>query len=306
MKETLFFHCGFPMPTLIIHNPTAGRSRRRRLDAFIDRLGRLGMATSLRQTGKAGDATIFAAGSTAGTVVAAGGDGTMNEVANGLAGSDARLAFMPLGTANVLAWEIGLGSSPERAAAVVAGDVEISVHAGLANGRRFLLMAGIGFDAWTVRAVDLRQKRLLGPLAYVIAMVRVLRRFPFPDYRVTVDGVAHAACSVIVCRGRCYGGPFVLAPAAGLEAGLLQVLLFERGGVGAVIRFGLALLTGRMATASGVRIIAGREIRIEGPAGDPVQLDGDLAGTLPLDIAIDERPLRLAVPAQRPAGNRRG
>ena len=155
---------------LVIRNPTAGGSTRPRFGRVLEHLARFGATVTVRETTCRGDAEQIAASASSDTfdVVAAGGDGTINEVANGLAGKDLPLAIVPLGTANVLAVEIGMPLRARRIArAIACGDVR-SVHVGMVNGRRFLMMAGVGFDAHVVANVNPRLKRAFGKLAYVI------------------------------------------------------------------------------------------------------------------------------------------
>ena len=297
---------------LVIFNPTAGWRRRRRLDATLRLLREAGVVCELAETRGRGDAEALAreaadAARPPSLVIAAGGDGTINEVANGLVAGSALppLAILPLGTANVLAAEIGLATTPAAIAAAILGGRRLDVPvarvtldtAGSAGGARaFLLMAGAGFDAHVVEGVRPAVKRLLGKGAYVLETGRQMLRFRFPRYRVTVDGVEHDAASVVVARGRFYGGRHLAAPDARLDADGFQVCLFETGGRLAVLRYGVALLLGRLPKAAGYRIVPGRHVTVEGPAGDPVQADGDIIARLPVQIDLAPRLLSLVVP----------
>ena len=230
-------------------------------------------------------------------MVVAGGDGTANEAANGLlAAGGGRLALIPLGTANVLAAELGIDGLDGAAAAVAAGRA-LGYRPGLANGRGFLMMAGAGFDAHVVAGISPRMKRLLGKGAYVLEMLRQLWRFSFPSYRVTVDGAVHEAASVIVARGHFYAGRYVLAPDASLGRPAFHVCLFRRKGRLAVLRYALALGLGRISRSPGLEILVGREILIEGPPGDPVQGDGDIIARLPVRITLSPTAIDLLRPA---------
>jgi YegS/Rv2252/BmrU family lipid kinase len=291
---------------LVIFNPTAGGRRRRRLKAVLQALERLGCRVTLRRTGARGDAEAFAR--TAGAaeppvdlVVAAGGDGTINEVINGLACPSAvaappPLALLPIGTANVLANEIGLPGGVDSLAREIAAGRARPIPLARANGRCFAMMAGVGFDAHVVADLDPRLKRWLGKGAYVVESLRQIVRFGFPRYRVTIDGRSFEAASAIVARGRFYGGRFVCAPEARLGAAELHVCLFERGGRLAVPLFGAALVLGLLPRLPGYRVVRGRRVVIEGPPGDPVQGDGDIIARLPVTVALDDRALALVVP----------
>jgi diacylglycerol kinase family enzyme len=234
-------------------------------------------------------------------VVAAGGDGTVNEVVNGVAGSGLPLALLPLGTANVLAIEIGLDLAPDALAQTILRGTPVDVCLGRIRGadgaaRLFTTTAGAGADAHAVASVDLVGKKVLGTGAYYAEMARQLLVFPFPNYRITVEGAAYDAASVVVSNGRYYAGQYVLAPDADIAEASFQVCLFERGGRLAALRYVLALQMDRLAEEPDYRIVTGREIRIEGPEGDPVQADGDIVAALPVDIEIVPGALRLLMP----------
>jgi diacylglycerol kinase family enzyme len=170
------------------------------------------------------------------------------------------------------------------------------VHLGDVNGRFFLMMAGVGFDAHVVANVDLALKRRAGKAAYVLETLVQGLRYGFPRCVVTIDGEKFDACSVVVCNGRHYGGPFIAAPNASLEEPAFEVCLFERGGWRHVIRYGLALVLGRLSTLPDVSIRTGRVLQIEGQAGLPVQGDGDIIGHLPVSITVAKQTLELVIP----------
>lgn len=305
---------------LLIHNPAAGRGRGR-LQTTLARLRDLGSVPEVWATARRGEAEALArAAAERGydLVVAAGGDGTVNEVVNGLAGGGLAggglaggglagagppLALLPLGTANVLATEIGLDLAPDALAETILHGTPGDVCLGRIRGadgatRLFTTMAGAGADAHAVASVDLVGKKLLGTGAYYAEMARQLLVFPFPNYRITVGGATYDAASVVVSNGRYYAGQYVLAPKANLVEPSFQVCLFERGGRLAALRYVMAMQMDRLAEEPDYRIVTGREIRIEGPEGDPVQADGDIVAALPVDIEIVPGALRLLMPAR--------
>jgi diacylglycerol kinase family enzyme len=151
-------------------------------------LGLQGLRPGVAETSRPGHATELAreaVGRGVPLVVAAGGDGTVAEVASGLAGSAALLGILPFGTANVLAWELGLPPAPERAARVLFAGRAAELRPGLArfgdgSSRLFVQMLGAGFDAAVVANLDLRLKRRVGKAAYVAQSARELFRYPFP------------------------------------------------------------------------------------------------------------------------------
>jgi YegS/Rv2252/BmrU family lipid kinase len=293
---------------LVIHNPVAGRGRQRRFRAVLQQLEALDCGVALRETSRPGDATRLAreAGpADADVLVAAGGDGTINEIVNGLVGDrgPARLplAILPLGTSNVLAAEIGLGSDPAAVARTIVSDCSCSVSLGrisdaTGSTRAFVLMAGAGVDAHAVADVDPTLKRWLGPAAYVWAALRQAWRSGGVTYHAVIDGAPYEAASLIVANGSRYGGPFVVARAARIDEPLFQVCLFGRGGPVAMLCYAGAVVLGQLHRVPSVRIMPATRVRIEGPVGEPVQADGDILAHLPADIEIVPDALTLLVP----------
>lgn len=306
---------------LLILNPTAGRRRRGLVDAVVRRVRAEGWTVDVVETTAAGDARQLAAACDAtryGVIAVAGGDGTINEVVNGLAARAATappLAIVPLGTANVLAHELGLGSTASSLAQAMMAGREVLVHPGRASAgtsatasttgapRCFSLMAGAGFDAKVVAGVSSDLKRRWGKGAYVWRSLIEARRYRPVRYAVEIDGASYEAASVIVTHARHYAGPYVVAPAASLGDPLLHVCLFERWGWIHALRFGAALLRGALPRTSGFRVIAGREVRISvlNDAGEsrrqPVQIDGDDALTLPVSIGLSTEAVRMLRPS---------
>lgn len=289
---------------VVIRNPTSRHARGQRFAAVLAALETRGCQIEVRETEAAGHAIALARDAIAGgcdAVVAAGGDGTINEVLNGVAGSAMPFAILPLGTANVLARELGLSLAPDAIAdAIVGGDAR-PVPLGrlrLADGtlRYFVLMAGIGVDAHVVAAVNQALKRRLGKAAYVLCLLQQLGGFNLPRYRVEIDGAAYEAASVIVAKAQRYGGAYTCAPAARLHDTHFHVCLFERSGRVATVRYVLALARGKLAARTDYRIVTGRQISITGPHNDPVQADGDLVAGLPVEIDMVDAALSLVTP----------
>lgn len=303
---------------LLIRNPIAGRRRRGLVEKVMRRVREGGWTVDLVDTTAAGDARRLAETCDAlryAVIAVAGGDGTINEVVNGLmrrSGEVPPLAIVPLGTANVLARELGLDFEAAAIAqtimsgnafAVRPGEVNCAVAEGPGESRCFSLMVGAGFDAKVVAGVGAALKRRLGRFAYVWCSLVETRRYRPVRYAVEIDGQCWEVASVIVTRGRHYAGPYVVAPQATLGEASLHVCLFERWGRGQALRFGLALLLGRLPRTAGYRVVAGRDVRISvsSDAGEtrrqPVQVDGDDALTLPVSIAVAPGAVRLLRPS---------
>jgi YegS/Rv2252/BmrU family lipid kinase len=279
---------------LLIHNPAAGRGRSGRVVAAVRSLERRGFAVTLRATERPGHAGELA-GAAAGTdiLVVAGGDGTVNEVLEGLDDTAPPLAVLPVGTANVLATELGLDDDAGRFAAAVAAGRTVAAWPGEVNGRNFMLMASVGFDAEVVAAVTPAQKHLLGKAAYVLAALRLWLAGRQIALRVTVDGAAYPAAGVVVSKSRFYGGRFVLAPEAGITVPQMFAVLMTGGRRWDRLRYAWAMLRGRLHLLPDVRVIPAHEVIVasDGPAA--VQVDGDIRGTTPVVIRLGERPVRL-------------
>lgn len=285
-----------PRRLLVIYNPVAGWRRRRRFAHVIAQLHRFDCAVEVRRTARPGDAEALARAANptrCDLVVAAGGDGTINEVINGLAGSPLPLALLPLGTANVLAAEIGLGASAVAVAEAIAFAPPRPVFLGDANGRRFALMIGIGFDARVVEGLNLRLKRALGKFAYVLSALSQFLRYRPRRYQVEIDGTWYPASSVVIAKGHYYGGRFIVAPMARLDEPSLYVTLFERSGRWNLLRYAAAFLGNRLGRLPDVRTVSATAVKVSGEVGEPIQADGDLLAALPLRVTLVKQPIAL-------------
>ena len=296
---------------LVIYNPTAGRRRVSRLWRVLDVLVAHGVRLEVVETRHAGHAGLLAreaARRGSELVVAAGGDGTIAEVASGLDGLDAPLGIIPLGTANVLAHELSLPTDANGLAAVLARGQVVPLWPGIARGRSgsrlFVQMLGIGFDAHVVHRISRPVKRALGRGAYVLQTLRELPRYDFAPVRLRIDGEAAVAGSVIIAKGSLYGGPYLLAPEARTDAPGFSVMLFEQAGIAAALLAGAALPLNLLGRVPGLVHRRASEVVLPDEAGRPAQADGDPAGTTPLHVSDALAPLRLMVgreAARRPA-----
>ncbi len=290
-------------PTMIvIFNPAAGRRRASALWRVLDLLSSSGIRLELEETQHAGHATELAreaAMSGAALVVAAGGDGTIAEVANGLTGSQARLGVIPLGTANVLAHELSLPFAPRAVAAALAFGRTCTLWPGVATGpgmeRLFVQMLGVGLDAQVVHGLNLPLKRAIGKGAYVAQTLREMVRYPYPLLRVRLDGQETEAASVIVSKGRLYAGRFVLAPAADATRPGFTVALFEHNGPLAALMYGAALPLDLLSHAPGLTIRTAAMVEIAGHGQVPAQADGDPAGATPISVRDAATPIEVVV-----------
>jgi YegS/Rv2252/BmrU family lipid kinase len=284
---------------LLIVNPIAGQGAGQRgLGRLEQGLRSQGIATSVTVTRKHGDARE-AATQAAGhdLVVVIGGDGTLNEVLNGL-GADVPVALFPLGTGNVLAKELRLPRRAERFCAMVGRGRERALDLAEAEGRRFVSMAGVGFDAEVASALAARRRGAIHILTYVGPLVRCLATYRFPRLRVSIDGAEAIASEgfALVSNVRCYGGPLVITPAADPGDGVLDVCVLGRGTRLAYLRALFAFYVGWPRALGGARYYRGREVRVTAEERVPYQVDGDPAGFLPATFRLPGRTLRFVVP----------
>ncbi len=305
-----------PRRVLVIFNPHAGRRGRAavRLRRVVAEIERLGCSAVVRTTGATGDAERLAGDAEPGfdLIVAAGGDGTVNEVANGVWRAGRPFAVLPLGTANVLANEIGLPRRPAELAAVIADAVPQPIWPGRIGDRLFVAIAGIGFDAEVIGRLDQDLKRRIGKLAFVRPILACLWRRR-PSFEVCADGAVWPAASAIIAKGRFYAGRFVIAPDARLADPLLSTVLFRDAGRLAALRYLGAMVLGVLHRLPDVTIVTARRIAITaddiGSAeAPPVETDGEISGRLPIVARIAERPLLLVAPAapRRPGSREPG
>lgn len=240
------------------------------------------------------------------TIVAVGGDGTINEVLQGICSvpveARPRLGILPMGTVNVLARVLGLPvhEPPTAARAVLESHVR-QIDVGRANGRWFVLGAGVGFDARVIQRVDSRLKQHLGRIAYILAILRTLWSYPRCPLTITLDDgdpQSFDAYLALIANGDHYAGGFRLGPDVQPNDGLLDVFLCLRRRPFAcgVFAHALALVRHRLYAAPAVRHFRARRIVIDAAQPLPVQLDGDLAGTTPVTLEVTPSALRVLAP----------
>ncbi len=297
---------------IVVYNPAAGSRRRQRMQGVLALLQKRGVEVQIVETSRTDGARRIAGDLPANTetVVVAGGDGTINEVINGLVGNAGgqkgnrlpELALVPLGTANVLAAEIGLTDlSADNLTRTIIEGRRRNIYPALVDDDHFIQMCGAGFDAHIVANVSLRLKRRLGKLAYVIASLAQFWRYVPQTYRITVDGQTYTAASVIVANGHFYAGRFVCAPQARIDEPLLYACLFQRAGRWHVMRYSWGILSGRLKHFRDVLVIPAMRVTIEsmaaGDVAEPVQGDGDIVAALPVIITAGTVPLVLRSPS---------
>lgn len=282
---------------LVILNPAAGGKRdlRKKIEALSPRI-------TVRLTSQPGDAKAIAKNGVEqgySIVVAAGGDGTVNEVVNGIGTSPVLLGILPVGSMNVFATEVGLPLNHLRQAWNV---IELGKFREIdlpeANGHYFVQLAGIGLDAEVVRQTSLDSKKMLGPVSYLISLAQIVAR-PSPLLEIDCGrGALHQGCFVLVGNGRYYGGPFCLFRGAHLNDGLLDILVFKNQSHWDVLRYMQAILFNTHTGLHDVEYLQSSHLTVTSAEKNvPVELDGEVRGNLPYQFSFAQQKLKVLVPS---------
>ena len=296
-----------PVRACIIFNPAAKGEKARQFRCHLDTFG---SECALKATSAPGDGRRLAAEAVADgfeVVIAAGGDGTLNEVLNGLGDvangfEKACLGVLPLGTVNVFARESGIPTRPGPAWEVIRRRREMRVDLpcvehGPPGGRQrryFAQLAGAGLDARAIELVNWPFKKKIGPLAYVVAGLKALRERPAS---VAISAGTHEATGqlVLIGNGRLYGGQFQVFPRGDLCDGLLEVCVFPRANWFTLARCGLPLLLRGKLPGSAVHRFQAPTVALSSQFRTPLEVDGELAGQLPATFSVQRERLRIFV-----------
>jgi diacylglycerol kinase (ATP) len=293
--------CQFRKRFFVVHNPNAGSSARHLYRETLSVLKTLGASIKFVDTARQGEGTEAAAEAARSgdfdAVVAAGGDGTVHDVAEGLVGHPMPLGIIPMGTGNVLAQEIGLLRSAHAVASTLvkgkAGDIPV----GQVNGRPFLFVVGVGFDAEAVRLFESEGTREFGQMGFVWPVLRALGSYEDRPLRVMTEKGERDAQWILVTRVKRYAGNLMLAPDADLHDQRLYLLCIKGSGPMNRVRQLAALALGLIDRDPAVQLESVTRIRIDGDRGVPVQIDGEVLGELPLDIGVYPKRLKIIFPA---------
>ncbi|HUJ32102.1 MAG TPA: diacylglycerol kinase family protein [Candidatus Acidoferrum sp.] len=298
---------------ILIYNPTSGRRRKRRFEE-IEKATRIlkdaGIAVQIAATtapGTAREMARLAVGQRQDLVIACGGDGTVNEVINGLAGSQVPMALLPAGTANILAKELGVPWDIPQAARLIPGGIIRRIALGIASqvnqdgGRYFLCVAGAGPDGAIVNGVDEIFKKNAGILAYWAEGMKQLVRYDFPEMRVRSGGQERKATIIVVGRTAHYGGPFKITTGASLFEDSFEMLTNSTRSRLKYLMCLPALWLGKIRSVEGIEMWKDTEVICE-PVDDRMvfaQVDGEPVGPLPLAFRIVPDALSIVVPAEK-------
>ncbi|MFZ5815127.1 MAG: diacylglycerol/lipid kinase family protein [Bacillota bacterium] len=287
----------------VIYNPNSGRPRERttglrRFTALLEQAGREVAVCPTERPNHASELARQKVGEGFDLIVAHGGDGTMNEVLQGVVGSRATLGFWPGGTANVLAAEIHFPSRVEEVVRRILAGRTVEVTVGKANDRYFLLMVGVGLDAAVAGSVDPWLKKRFGKAAFGWAALQFAWRWELAPFRVQIPGDNEIVGRFVVAgNAHSYGGGFQLTPRAELTDPYLDLCIFTSDSPGDYLRYALAAVLGLHREMPGViyRKVTSVQITSAGPRAAPVQLDGEVVGTLPVSLQAIPRALHLLI-----------
>ena len=290
------------LKVLVIANPAAGSGRRRERSARLVRaLEARGHAVEFYATRTRGDAGRHVAEreGSVDRIVAAGGDGTLNEIVNGLVDPAATpIAPLALGTANMLAGALGVPRDPEALAAVVEGDTVRRIDLGRVGATRFIGVVGVGFDAVVTEEVRAVRRGSLGYAGYALPILRALRRYRVPRLALRLDGGEPIEGGfAIVGNLPNYGGLFRVTPDARTDSGHLDLCLFRNATIRGLVDIVWPAWRGTLATRDDVLVTTASRIAIDaaGDAPASVQLDGDAWGTTPIEITVQPRVVPMLV-----------
>ncbi len=255
----------------IIFNPVSGGGKSNRLKHLEDArkiLRASGIDAELLPTSAPGHAGEIPAGAIvkgSQLIIACGGDGTLNEIVNGMPGSKVPIALLPAGTANILAKELRIPWNIPQAAALIPtgiptrialgaitkGDSSSQATGANENRRYFLVVTSAGADGALVHALDPGVKQRAGVLAYWMEGAKQLLRYKFPQFRVTTEGTEIVATLVIVGRTKHYGGPFRITRGADLLANEFELGIFSLAECASIFTLSSCLLDGTAASPEG-------------------------------------------------------
>jgi YegS/Rv2252/BmrU family lipid kinase len=295
----------------IILNPIAGKGYGARLASRVEtEFQRRGCDYTLVRTEHPGHATELAKAATTQLIVALGGDGTVNEVANGMTEADKILGVLPAGSGNDFIKSINVSKRLSDAFDVLfrgkllridvgsvatAKDDSATVHTG-EGVRKFINGVGIGFDA-AVAAKIPEIKYLTGVPLYLAAVLRTLGRFKAPHFKMRLDGTQRESTNLLIAvgNGQCAGGGFYLTPDAMVDDGKLDVCLVDAVSIPTILRLMPLVMLGKHRKARQVTFMRAKELHFSAPSSFYVHADGEIVGRDVFSVAIrlDEGALRV-------------
>ena len=280
------------MSALFVINPIAGKGRKEKLLEVLRRGGHRAVLTEY-----AGQAELIARDAAGDVVVAVGGDGTVNEVARGLLGSDKILGILPCGSGDGLARCLGIGHKLSEAIRIIENGKTAPLDAGFVNGRAFFSVCGVGFDANVSKMFALSGKR--GLSTYIAKSVELWRTFKPERFTINIDGMewTQEAVAVIVGNSNQWGNGAKITPEADCGDGLLDITVLDMFHSIEIPHLVTLLMSGHSNLSRRSHCYRGRQIRISRSSEGPAHFDGDwFDGVKQLDVSLQPSALRVLVP----------
>ena len=283
---------------LVVYNPAAGRSilSPDRLERLCGSLRDIGVVPELKVVEPGHRQEILTRLHEKELLIICGGDGTIHDVLPSAISASVPVAILPTGTANVLARELGIPRNLDKAIELIKQGRRQTLRLGRANGRYFHLMAGVGADGYIIDRVGLNLKRFLGVAAYWITGITKFWSYPMHQFRVDIGDRTYSATFAVISNARYYGGHLVVAPYASVFEDGLDVCLLTSKNHLRFLGYLWGSLRGRYLRYSDVVYKKTRQLDVVGDQRIHVQLDGELAGFLPMTFSTSESQLQVVAP----------
>jgi len=283
------------MKCLFLVNPATGRNNSYRI--WKDIRPHISFPYDFTFTSAPGEATKIAEDAARQgfeRVVAVGGDGTVSEVVNGIAGKDAELGIIPAGSGNDFVKALNVPQKPLDALAAIKRGRSQEVDLGRHDGGFFINVAGVGFDAETLHT-NRNIKFLRGSLAYVTSVILTLVRYSPKNAKITIDGKTYhrKLWLVAVANGQYFGGGMKISPDSKIDDGLFEVCLVNEISRLEIVRFLPRVFNGGHKEHRAFEVIRGREVKIDFETPTMVQTDGEIIGLTPVTFSLQPKALRV-------------
>jgi YegS/Rv2252/BmrU family lipid kinase len=290
------------MKAKLIVNPFAGGGRGKAiLPKTVEKLKREGIEVDVHVSEVQGDvlkASKEAAERNYKLVIADGGDGTVNEVINGIVETNITLGIIPSGTVNLFAREVGIPLNPLKACELIRRGNVRRIDLGRAGVRYFLMMAGVGFDAHVIKEVEPWFKEIFGVAAFSIPLIKTLLNYKPTQMSIEMDGelIKRKGYFVIISNIPSYIPSLKTAPSARFDDGYLDVCILKRRGAVDILRYFVGFLLGKHKSFSDVELFKVRKISVSSKDSVLVHTDCEVVGTTPMEFSVVPKALKIILP----------
>ncbi|WP_447968965.1 diacylglycerol/lipid kinase family protein [Nitrospira sp. M1] len=288
-----------PQKTLTLYNPTSGRGdAQRRAIALVQHLVSMGYHVKHTHATSGDEASCLSQlGSDWESVICIGGDGTLFHALSLISPSTA-IAYYPSGTVNLFARSLSIPRAVDEWLNTLQQGVTRDIYLGQANGRSFLSVGSVGFDARVVARVSLWLKSWIHEGAYGVQAIRELLRYNFPPFNVLIDGrkVEGKILGIIVGKGPYFAGPHPILPTANHAFPKLSVAVLHGDQVSCLVRYAYGLIRGSLAQMKGVSLYSATQVVVEGSGGIDVEVDGEPFGLTPVTFTVEPVPRKVLAP----------